>query len=117
MRDKNKKAACVVKKVKSKHSGVLTTVGRANDFKPFISQDLISLVDDEDKANPVSILRDTGASQSLMLKDILLLSEQSYTGSNVLSQGVKSEVISIPLHIVSLHTELVSGSVMVAAMS
>ena len=117
LRDKNKKTACVVKKVNPKHNGVLSTVGRANDFKPFISQGLISLIGDEDKAKPVSILRDTGASQSLMLKDVLLLSEQSYTGSNVLIQGVKSEVISIPLHIVSLHTELVSGPVMVGAMT
>ena len=117
LRDKNKKTACVVKKVNPKHNGVLTTVGRANDFKPFISQGLISLVGDEDKAKPVSILKDTGASQSLMLKDVLLLSEQSYTGSNVLIQGVKSEVISIPLHIVSLHTEMVLGPVMVGAMT
>ena len=116
LRDKIK-TACVVKKVNPKHNGVLTTVGRANDFKPFISQSLISLVGNEDKAKPVSILRDTRVSQSLMLKDILLLSEQSYTGSNVLIQGVKSEVISIPLHIVNLHTELVSGPVMVGAMT
>ena len=33
-----------------------------------------------------------------------------------LNQRVKSEVISIPLHIVSLHTELVSGPIMVGAM-
>ena len=35
----------------------------------------------------------------------------------MLIQGVKSEVISIPLHIVNLHTELVSGPVMVGAMT
>ena len=57
------------------------------------------------------------ASQSLMLKDVLPLSEQSFTGSNVLIQGVKSEVISIPLHIVNLHAELVLGPVMVGGMT
>ena len=95
-----------MKKANPKQNGVLTLVGRVNDFKPFISQGLTLLVSDEDKAKPVNILRDTGESQSLMLKGVLLLSTQSYTGSNVLIQGVKSEVISIPLHIVSLSSGL-----------
>ena len=66
LRDKNKKTACVVKKVNPKHNGVLTMVGRANDFKPFISQSLILLVGDEDKAKPVSILRHWGESISYL---------------------------------------------------
>ena len=37
-------------------------VGRVNNFKLFISQALISLVGNEDKAKLVSILQDTGVS-------------------------------------------------------
>ena len=60
-----------------------------------------------------AILRDTGASQSLLVKNILSLNEQSFTGSNVLIQGIKSGVESVPLHIVDLQSSLVSGPVMV----
>jgi len=45
------------------------------------------------------VLRDTGASQSLLLEGILPSSDQSYTGSDVLIQGVGLEVISVPLHV------------------
>ena len=75
-----------MKKVKPKQNDVqkeTTPVGRVNDFKPLISQGLISLVGDENKAKPVSILQDTGARQSLMLR-CSPLSEQSFAGSNVL---------------------------------
>ena len=59
------------------------------------------------------MLRDTGASQSLLLEGILPLSDQSYTGSDVLIQGVGLGVISVPLHVVNLYTDLVSGPAMV----
>ena len=82
-------------------------------FQPFISQGLVSLVGGEDKAKSIRMLRDTGASQSLLLEGVVPLSDQSYTGSNVLIQGVGFGVINVPIHVVNLHTELVSGPVMV----
>ena len=45
---------------------------------------------------PVRILRDTGATQSLLVEDILPLSETTSTGSHVLIQGVELGVGSIP---------------------
>ena len=55
----------------------------------------------------------TEPSQSLLLEGILPLSDQSYTGSDVLIQGVGLGVISVPLHVVNLYTDLVSGPAMV----
>ena len=36
------------------------------NYKPFISEDVVSLVGDESNSQKVKILRDTGATQSLM---------------------------------------------------
>ena len=62
---------------------------------------------------PVRILRDTGATQSLLVEDILPLSETTYTGAHVLIQGVELGVLRVPLHKVSLESDLVSGPVVV----
>jgi len=50
---------------------------------------LVSLVGEEDKAKPIRVVRDTRNSQSL-LEGVFPLSDQSYTGSEVLNQGVGS---------------------------
>ena len=71
------------------------------------------LVDDENHPKSNYILRDIGASQLLLLlESILSLSNGSHTRSNVLLQGVELGVVSVPLHMVNLKTNLVSGSVM-----
>ena len=62
----------------------------------------MSLVGKEAQAQSIRILRDTGASQSLLLEGVLLLSESSYTESNILSQGVEMGIVSAPLHVVNL---------------
>ena len=62
----------------------------------------MSLVGKEAQAQSIRILRDTGASQSLLLEGVLLLSEGSYTESNILSQGVEMGIVSAPLHVVNL---------------
>ena len=64
-------------------------------------------------SSSINILRDTGASQPLLVKDVLPLNEQSFTGSSVLIQGIKSGVTSVPLHIVELQSSLVTRPVMV----
>ena len=89
----------------------------STDYEPFISQGLLSLVGEEAQAQSIHVLRDTGASQSLLLEGVLSLSDSSYTGSNVLLQGVKLGVGSAPLHVVNLKTDLVSGTVMVGIRS
>ena len=44
-------------------------------YKPFISEGLVSLLHDKVNNRKIEILRDTGASQSLLLADVLPISE------------------------------------------
>ena len=48
----------------------------------------VSLSGDNCPPTPIKILRDTGASQSLILADILPFSEKTSSGTSVLIQGV-----------------------------
>ena len=81
-------------------------------FEPFIHSGLVSLSSDLCNATPIKILRDTGASQSLVLADILPFSESSFSGFNVLIKGVdSSDYVTVPLHDVHLSSDLVSGPV------
>ena len=84
-----------------------------SEYLPFVSQGCVGMVD-ENNSVPVTILRDTGASQSLILTSVLDFCDRSYTGRNVLIQGVEcSEVLSVPLHSICLRSDLCSGTVVV----
>ncbi|XP_062567274.1 uncharacterized protein LOC134229543 [Saccostrea cucullata] len=80
------------------------------EFKPFVFDGLVSVDTD---SHPIRILRDTGASQSLLLEGVLPLSEKTHTGSEVLIQGVELGLVKVPLHVIDLKSDLVSGSVVV----
>ena len=82
-------------------------------FQPFIHDGSVSLSRDMTDSVPIKILRDTGASQSLLLSDTLLFSEKSSTGASVLIRGISSEYTPVPLHTVFLSSDLVSGPVKV----
>ena len=83
-------------------------------FEPYIHNGFVSLSSDLTSSNPVNILRDTGASLSLLLANTLPFSDVSFTGTNVLIEGVDStEFTSIPLHNAYLSSDLVSGHVVV----
>jgi len=112
-KEKNKsKADLVVQKTRAFQSGS-PSVESNDEYKPFVSDGLVSLVGKESEAKPVHVLRDTGASQSLLLEGLLPLSESTSAGSNALLQGVGLEVISVPLHIIHLTSQLVCSPVMV----
>ncbi|KAJ8032404.1 hypothetical protein HOLleu_25921 [Holothuria leucospilota] len=84
------------------------------EYLPFVSEGFVSL--DGNSAHPpvkIKILRDTGATQSLLLDGVLPLSDSTSTGANVLIQGVECGFISVPLHKINLKSDLVSGSVIV----
>ena len=49
----------------------------------------MSFMDDSTKPIRIKILRDTGASQSIILADVLPFSEKTYSGTSVLLQGVR----------------------------
>ena len=81
-------------------------------FEPFIHDGFVSLTSDLSNATAVKILRDTGASQSLLLADTLPFSEKSSAGLSVLIKGVdSSDYTPVPLHNVYLSSNLVSGPV------
>ena len=94
------KAILVVKKAESAKSATTPTDRSlaplrvsSTDYEPFISQGLVSLVGEEAQAQSICVLRDTGASQSLLLEGVLSLSESSYTVSNVLLQGIELGIV------------------------
>ena len=57
-------------------------------YEPFLSDGFVSLNSDYAQSTPIKILRDTGASQSLILADTLPFSEKTSSGTSVLIQGV-----------------------------
>ena len=83
------------------------------NYKPFISEGVVSLVGDESSSQKVKILRDTGATQSLMLDSLLPLTENSFTGANVLISGVEMGVLEVPLHEVNIKSSLINGNIVI----
>ena len=83
-------------------------------FEPFIHEGSVSLSSDMSDSKQIKILRDTGASQSLLLSNTLLFSEKSSVGASVLIRGINcSEYSPVPLHTVYLKSSLVTGPVKV----
>ena len=65
-----------------------STCDYVEDYKPFSSQGFIFL-NENSEPKPIRILRDTGASHTLLLEGILPLSENTSVGASVLLQGVE----------------------------
>ena len=87
-----------------------TAVGK--ETNPFILEGHVSLTAGADPV-PIHIIRDTGATQSLLAENILPLSDATLTGIHVLIQGVKLGILRFPLHRIHLKSDLVSGTVVV----
>ena len=86
-------------------------------YEPFLSDGFVSLNSESALSTPIKILRDTGASQSLILTDTLPLSEETSTGTSVLIQGVECGFVNVPLHNIYLSSDLVTGLVAVGIRS
>ena len=83
-------------------------------YEPFLSDGFVSLNSDFAQSTPIIILRDTGASQSLIfLADTLPFSEKTSSGTSVLIQGVECGFVNVPLHNIYLSSDLVIGPVAV----
>ena len=82
-------------------------------YEPFLSDGFVSLNSDFVQSTPITILRDTGASQSLILADTLPFSEKTSSGTSVLIQGVECGFVNVPLHNIYLSSDLVNGPVAV----
>ena len=83
------------------------------NYKPFISEGAVSLVGDENSSQKVKILRDTGATQSLMLDSVLPLTENSFAGANVLVSVVEMGVLEVPLLEVNIKSSLINGNTVI----
>ena len=59
----------------------------------------------------IEILQDNGATQSLLMEDVLPLSKSTAIGTRVQIQGIELEVVSVPLHVVYFSSELLTGRV------
>ena len=79
-------------------------------FELFMLNGFVSLSGDNCPPTPIKILRDTGASKSLILADILPFSEKTSSGTSVLIQG---GTVNIPLHHVNLSSDLVTRLVVI----
>ena len=84
-------------------------------YQPFVSLGVVSV--NESGPIPVAVLRDTGASQSLMLSSVLELNDDSFTGDYVICKGIEGKAVSIPLHSIHLKSDLVTGQVKVGLIS
>ena len=64
---------------------------------------------------PVKILQDTGVIQSLLVlvEGISPLSDSTATGTSLQIQGIKLGVMSVPLHVIYLSSDLITGTVTV----
>ena len=81
-------------------------------YEPFISSGFLSIQEGDPPVH-IKILRDTGASLSLLAEGVLPLSATSATGDHILINGVELGFISVPLHKIFLKSDLVSGYVTV----
>ena len=106
---------CVSSKVACPEGQVLKSSSRnfMEDYKPFISDGFISLVGNDTTLQPIKILRDTGASQTLLLEGVLPLSDETSVGASILLKGVELGCVNVPLHHVYLKSDLITGPVVV----
>ena len=95
------------------HAKVPETESVMEIYEPFLSDCFMSLNSDFAQSTPITILRDTGASQSLILADTLPFSEKTSSGTSFLIQGVECGFLNVPLHTIYLSSDLVNGPVVV----
>ena len=73
----------------------------------------MSLNSESAQSTPIKILRETGASQSLILADTLPFSKKTYSVTSVLIQGAESGFVNVQLHNIILSSDSVTGLVAV----
>ena len=71
--------------------------------KTFVSEGFLSLESSSSQV-PIKILRDTGATQSLLLEGVLSVSVITSTGVSVIAQGIEGGCVNVPLHEVKYPT-------------
>ena len=67
-------------------------------YERFLSDGFVSQNSDFAQSAPITILQDTGASQSIILGDTMPFSENTSSGTSVLIQGVECGFVHVRLH-------------------
>lgn len=88
--------------------------GTLDRFQGFISEGSVLV---NGKQSPVVVLRDTGASQSLLVDSVVDLDDATSCNAYVLIQGVGGKFMPVPLHQVELRSNVISGQVTVGVVS
>uniref|UniRef100_A0A3B3T9V3 SCAN box domain-containing protein n=1 Tax=Paramormyrops kingsleyae TaxID=1676925 RepID=A0A3B3T9V3_9TELE len=111
---RRKNAHLAVKKVHVAHCIVVSPPTHTIEpvFQPFVFPGFVSLKDSDVKC-PITILCDTGAAQSFMLDNVLPFTNSTYSGYDVLVQGIELGTVRVPLYQVYLKTDF-SGFLKVA---
>ena len=82
---------------------------------PFINEGIVSSnINGVTKEKRIKILRDTGAEVSLLLNNTVPTSQLTYTGQDVIIQGVVRKNVKCPLHQVQLKSNYFNGTIVVA---
>ena len=82
-------------------------------YEPFLSDGFVSINSDYAQSTPIKILRDTGASQSLILADTWPFSKKTFSWASALVQGVECGFVNVPVHNIYLSSDLITGPVAV----
>lgn len=83
----------------------------------FLMDGFVSLISNAMSRKPIKIWRDSVAFQSLILQDVLQLSDKSAVGSNAIVERFGGGHLSLPMHNINLESALVSGQVSVCVCS
>lgn len=82
-------------------------------FEPFLMEGFISVNVNPTERVKIKILLDTSTTQSFVVAGVLPFTEQTFSGSNALVQGIEMGMVKVPLHDIHLQSELCSGFVQV----
>ena len=86
-------------------------------FRPFLFLAFVSLTGKVDDHRPVTVLQDTGDSQSFILSTVLPLSEESACGTSTIVRGIGMGFVPAPLHRIHVQSNLKTGFFWVAVRS
>lgn len=86
-------------------------------YEAFMSEGTISIPEAPSTLKNISILRDTGATVSIISDKILNLDSNTYTGKNVLLKGIGKGRVSTPLHKLHLTSKYFSSPSIIGVVS
>ena len=112
-----RKASMEVKGLQESSGQKETGRGNTRCFESFISRGSIKNEKKDGGEKSVVILRDTGASQTLMSSSVLQVREKASEDDSVLIKGVGGDYKPVPLQKVYLKSDLVTGPVEVGIVS